>query len=255
MSTNRFTNRGFAKIRRGFREHLSRMSSDGVKLYLWLHLVVFWSGKKRGTVETNYSEIAKELQWTKIRVKRAMAELRCHYVKVSKRGNQHQDALIRILKYTKHAKSAGITHEPSKTAGVTNEPSYDPSTDPSTLRERNKTLQNRAPKKAVEGSRSKAAAATAPKRQDSVWSFLEIEPCGPLAFRCLLESRWASRNGDRLSVLIGETVDAWEKAEGEKLRRSAPLFRALAKLRKSEAVRPTDDGRSIHVLTAEEIPA
>lgn len=145
----RFSDRGFAKIRRGFREHLSRLSSDGVKLYLWLHLVALWSGKKRGTVETNHSEIAKELRWTKIRTKRAMAELRGHYVKVSKRGNQHQDALIRILRYNKKAKSAGLTNDPSKTAEVTGDPSYDPSTDPSILREPNKTWRNLTPKKAV----------------------------------------------------------------------------------------------------------
>ena len=59
-------------------------------------------------------------------------------------------------------------------------------------------------------------------------------------------------------MLIGETVDAWETAEGEKLRRAPQLFRALAELRqkeKQDATRPREAAEPIHVLAAEEIPA
>jgi len=74
-----------------------------------------------------------------------------------------------------------------------------------------------------------------PKPEDSVWSFLGIESCGPHRFRSLLESRWNSRNGEPASVVIGSTVDAWEKADGQKPARCAPLFRALDDLRKRES--------------------
>jgi hypothetical protein len=94
--------------------------------------------------------------------------------------------------------------------------------------------------------------------QKLIWSFLGIEPCGPLSFRELLESRWASRNGHRPSVVIGETIDVWEIAEGEKLRRVPRLFGALSELRekeKQQSVGPVHPGEPIHVLKPEEIPA
>jgi len=96
-----------------------------------------------------------------------------------------------------------------------------------------------------------------PKPKDSVWGFLEIKPCGPISFRTVLESRWASRNGDRPSVLIGETIDAWETANREKLPRAARLFAGLSKLRYREKETQTQVkiGEPIHSLTAEEIPA
>jgi hypothetical protein len=226
----KFSDRGFVKIRRAFREHLSRMSSDSVKLYLWLHLVVFWSGKQRGIVETNYTEIAQELRWTIIRVKRAMTELRRHYVKVSKRGNQHGYTLIRILKYQKRTKGAGITRGPSRSAGITGEPSYDTSSDTSTSKTTAKTQAICSPKKAVEGSRSKAAAG-------GVWDFLEIAPCGHPEFQKLLESCWSTRNGEPSSLIIGRCLDAWRDVgeEGDAWKRGLPpLFHAVAALRKKE---------------------
>lgn len=96
-----------------------------------------------------------------------------------------------------------------------------------------------------------------PNPEDVVWDFLKIHPCGPISFRTLLESRWSARNGEPRSVLIGETVDAWEAAEGEKLRRAAPLFQALDKLRKTEkqASRPAVElSAPIHTFSPEEIP-
>jgi hypothetical protein len=74
----------------------------------------------------------------------------------------------------------------------------------------------------------------------------------------LLETGWASRSGDQPSVIVGETVDAWEAAEGEKLRRVPQLFRVLDELRRKEkqaAAEPADSRAPIHTLTAEEIPA
>jgi hypothetical protein len=224
----RYSDCGFSKIRRSLREHLAGMTSDAVKLYLWLHLVAFWSGKKRGTVETSYPEIAEDLRWPVLRVKRAIRELLGYYVKIKSRGNQHRPTTIRILRYDNRPKSAGIKGDTSKRASITGAPSTDTSTDTSRLPEPNETLTICTPKKAVEGSRCKEAASS------TVWSFLKIEPCGPPKFRELLESRWASRNGEQPSVLIGETVDAWKAVEGEIPRRARELFRALAALRKNE---------------------
>ena len=101
--------------------------------------------------------------------------------------------------------------------------------------------------------------AASSKPEDSVWGFLKIRPCGPVTFRTLVESRWASRNGELSSALIGETVDAWEVAEGERLRHTPQLFRALANLRRKEQVsreqEPAEQLQPIRVLTPEEIPA
>ncbi|HEV3482281.1 MAG TPA: hypothetical protein VGR97_08130 [Candidatus Acidoferrales bacterium] len=102
------------------------------------------------------------------------------------------------------------------------------------------------------------AAAFAPNPEDSVWSFLKIHPCGPGAFRALLEAGWANRNGGHYSSLIGDTIDAWETTEGQKPTGCAPLFRALSKLRENEknpAKPGAIAGERIHVLTPEEIPA
>ena len=101
------------------------------------------------------------------------------------------------------------------------------------------------------------AAALAPNLETSVWTFLGIEPCGPISFRTLLESRWVSRNGHQPSVLIGDVVDAWETANREKLPRAARLFAGLSKLRYREKETQTQVkiGEPIHSLTAEEIPA
>jgi hypothetical protein len=113
---------------------------------------------------------------------------------------------------------------------------------------------------AVDAANNAAAAtqvALTPNPEDSVWGFLKITPCGPISFRTRLESRWATKNGQPRSVLIGETVDAWEAGEGQKLRRAAPLFKALDGLRTEERQRsrkPTEPEQPIHMLT-DEIPA
>jgi hypothetical protein len=80
--------------------------------------------------------------------------------------------------------------------------------------------------------------ATLPKQEDLVWSFLGIDPCGPAPFRSLLESCWSTRNGDLPSVVIGTALDAWKSTEGANPPRCAPLFKALAELRKRESAKP-----------------
>ena len=94
------------------------------------------------------------------------------------------------------------------------------------------------------------------RTEDSVWGFLGLNPCGPPSFRGLLESRWSNRNGDRPSVLIGETIDAWEVAEGEKLRRTPRLFQALAEIRSKEKTSfQSQVEEPIRTLSHEDIPA
>ena len=111
---------------------------------------------------------------------------------------------------------------------------------------------------AVDTAEKQLQKPAAPNPQKEIWSFLGIDPCGPISFRVLLESRWASKNGDRASVVIGDTVDAWETAEGQKLRRCAPMFRALATLRDRERCEhnePAADTQHVHKIQPEEIPA
>ena len=100
--------------------------------------------------------------------------------------------------------------------------------------------------------------AATPNPEDSVWDFLSITPCGPIPFLTLLESRWSTKNGEPCSVLIGETVDAWETANGVRLRLAAPLFRALDRLRRDEKQaprQPVEASAPIHTFKPEEIPA
>jgi hypothetical protein len=92
----------------------------------------------------------------------------------------------------------------------------------------------------TENGRSKedsavAAVAALPfSSEETPWGFLGVKKaCVPASFRSLLETRWASRNGQQRSVLIGETVDDWQDAEDKKLPAPA-FFHALAKLRDFE---------------------
>jgi len=98
------------------------------------------------------------------------------------------------------------------------------------------SVAERAPSSVCSNQESvKQLHAASSKPEDSVWEFLEISPYGPISFRTLLESRWASRNGDPRSELIGGAIDAWEAANGRRLVGCAALFRALSDLRDSEA--------------------
>jgi hypothetical protein len=90
---------------------------------------------------------------------------------------------------------------------------------------------------------------TNPLLEETVWDFLKITPCGPTSFRALLESGWAARNGGPYSAVIGNAVDAWQSAEGQKLPHSAPLFSALGELRRREGHRSAA-GQPNHVANA-----
>jgi hypothetical protein len=111
------------------------------------------------------------------------------------------------------------------------QPSVDP--DPQDPVETKKTMQLDHAVDVAANSKS-----LPPSPEDSVWTYLRIGPCGPIPFQELLEFGWKSRNGGPYSRLIGETIDAWEAAEGQKLRQCPDLFRALSKLRRQEQTQP-----------------
>lgn len=103
---------------------------------------------------------------------------------------------------------------------------------------------------AINAAQNAAATLSAgPLNQDSIWRFLEIEPCGPLPFRTLLENGWAARNGGPYSAVIANALNAFESVEGEKPPHCAPLFKALDKLRKRERPRSAA-GQPNHAASA-----
>ena len=108
---------GFVKLRRGLLAHLPDMSSNAVKLYLWLHFKAHWKpGPKRGWVEASYEDIMGSLAWTKSMVRRTVEELTQRgYIEVITAANQHQVTRIKILKYDlEECGSAVLTGEHSK---------------------------------------------------------------------------------------------------------------------------------------------
>lgn len=92
---------GFLKLRRGLDEHLARMTSDAVKLYLRLLFLADWrNGKSQGLAQATFSEIAVEFSWSPRQVRRVTAELRkSGYIVVERRGNQRVPSIVRITKY------------------------------------------------------------------------------------------------------------------------------------------------------------
>lgn len=95
------SDKGFIKLRRGLDEHLARMSSDAVKLYLRLLFLADWrKGKSQGLAQATFSETAIEFGWSPRQVRRVTAELRkSGYIVVERRGNQRVPSIVRIKKY------------------------------------------------------------------------------------------------------------------------------------------------------------
>jgi len=82
------------------------MSSNAVKLYVWLHLSACFSGSKRGCVEASFDDIARALGWTSKTLQRTIEELeRRPYVRVERAANQYELTTIRILRYDRHSNS------------------------------------------------------------------------------------------------------------------------------------------------------
>ena len=99
---------GFVKVRRGVREHLATMSSNAAKLFSWLLVVADWKGDRRGTFESNYTDIAQELRWNVRMLRRSINALRDGgYVEIVGAANQYENTLIRILKYDQGTTESG----------------------------------------------------------------------------------------------------------------------------------------------------
>lgn len=245
----------YVPVSRGLRDHLAEMSGNAVKLYLELLLSAAFAGPNKGQVAVTFADLALTLGLHKQSVHKAARELRPYFIDWKAATNQHSVTVFTIQRYKSirdfavsrrtHSKNLPYEKITQRVDSTLTAPPVDESKD-SHLPVPNK----------LEKLDNKAAAAFLPKTENSVWSFLGISPCGPSPFRSLLESRWASRNGERVSLLIGETVDAWETADGGKLRGVRDLFRALARLREAEKeTKPqTGSGEPIHVITPEEIP-
>lgn len=132
-------------------------------------------------------------------------------------------------------------------------PVYEPVGDLSSLREvADAKLSGDREVRSIEARKSAAPKPACFSSEETVWGFLGISPCGPPSFRSLLETGWASRNGQARSVFIGNCVDAWEGTEGKRL--PAPqLFRALDQLRKAE--RDREPATSKLEIVRLEVPA
>jgi hypothetical protein len=76
------------------------MSSNAVKLYLWLHLKAYFSGPNRGWVEASYGDIASGNGWDSKTLQRAVKELgRKPYIEIQRATNQYELTRIKILKF------------------------------------------------------------------------------------------------------------------------------------------------------------
>lgn len=187
-----------------------------------------------GGAPVKASRIAKDLAFDEWTVRQHLKTLEGgHYIK---RRRTPYGFVFEVCKSRKfgvwsaHKRSGENPHSDGKRTGVLQREIGGFATERSGENLRNKEDAARNAAKNAAG----VQLAALPNPEDSVWSFLEITPCGPINFRTLLEGRWGSKNGEPRSVLIGETIDAWEAAEGEKPPRCRPLFRALSTLREEE---------------------
>jgi hypothetical protein len=240
----------------GILEHLPKMG-----MCLWLYL---WCldkitreedgvGHVLGGAPVKIERIAGELGRSQRALRRDFSKLRSRYLRLRWTPYGYVIAVLNSQKF-------GIwrpVDSPAK-SGEARDKSREAKTENGRAVTENGRSKEDAAVAAVDTA-AKQQPAAPPKPEDSVWSFLEVQPCGPLSFRSLLETGWAGRNGGPYSELIGRTIDAWETAEGQKLGRpAASLFRVLDKLRKDEratAQRAESAGESIHVFSPEEIPA
>jgi hypothetical protein len=251
----------YAPVSRGLRQHLAKMSGNAVKLYLELLLSAAFAGPNKGQIAVSFAELAMSLKMHRQTVHKAARKLRPYFIEWEPAKNQHDVTVFKIQKF-KSIKDFAV----SRTAHseVTADDLPDEKSDklyasevtaPSVIDTNDNGLPG--PKK-LKKPKKEAAAAALPKTEDSVWNFLEIHPCGPLSFRSLLEAGWATRNSGPYSPLVGNALDAWEAAEGQRPNGCVPLFRALAKLRENEKRAPRPGAISsepIHAFRPEEIPA
>lgn len=67
----------------------------------------------------------------------------------------------------------------------------------------------------------------------AAWEAIELEPLGPLAFRRHWEGCYQTRNGSKLSELMGSCADSWQAAGGTV---PGPFFAKLKEIRLRERI-------------------
>lgn len=234
----------------GVLEHLEQMGM-AIWLYLWCLDKITREedglGYVLGGAPVKVEQIAKELGRSSRAIRRDLKTLRSRYLQLRWTPYGYVIHVLNSRKFNiwslaKNGKADGRNGEAGGKSGE--------------ARTENGRSKEDAAVAAVDTAVKQLQKPAAPNPQKEVWSFLGIDPCGPISFRTLLESRWASKNGGLASVVIGDTVDAWEAAEGEKLRRAPQLFKALSELRQREKQNTRMyESEPIRTLTPEEIPA
>lgn len=217
---------GFVKIRRGLREHLVTMSSNAVKLYLWLHLSANWA-VKRGCVEASYEDIARALGWSQKTLQRTVAELEPKYIAVA-HANQFKLTTIRIIKYdiavdnsVQSASAVDTVVDKFVQSDVHSDPSK-----PATTHE----LQ--APKKAVEGIEGKKekepAAKTTPHGDPRHKLFFDFA-YESFRMKYLQPPTWGAPHGKALQGFLREhtqlALEEWKRRYLAFLASTVPFYR------------------------------
>ena len=251
----------YVPVSRGLRGHLPKLSGNAVKLYLELLLSATFSGPRKGQVATTFAELGRNLRMHRQTVFKAAQKLRPYFVQWEGAKNQYDTTIFTVQKY-KSVKDFAVSRTTDGEVTASDLPvekslrrGDSEVTAPSAIDSSDSGLT--VPKK-LKKPEKETAASSLHLQEDSVWNFLAINPCGPPSFRSLLENRWRARTREKTSVFIGDTIDAWEAAEGEKLRRVPALFRCLAELRRKDRLEwqpAVQTPIPIHTFSAEEIPA
>jgi len=252
---------GYLQLRRGIWEHVRNgsLTHTGALVYIYM---LTQADTRTGIWKGSAQCIANDLNIPRSTAKYALRGLDGIYIKRFAVPGRHACYPILLHKFRiAQGQHVGLMLDALNSTDAKTLKYMNPEDEPQVVQQ---VLQDVAPQRRldtrdIERKQLAAKPDFKPNPEDSVWEFLEISPCGPISFRTLLESRWASQNGEPRSVLIGETVDAWEIAEGEKLRRAAQLFAALAKLRENERLSmhkaAAAEPLNIRKIMPEEIPA
>jgi hypothetical protein len=211
---------GWTPIRRGLRPHLRDMSSNAVKLYLWLHLSAQFSGANRGSVESSYDDIARELGWNQKKLQRTIDELRARpYIEVVLAANQHRLTRIRILNYDPDGVNAAVD-KCVQSDGFGVDTAVDSGVDKcvqsdvhSTASSDNKTEEMRASKNVEEcievEEALKAAASLLDEKKKPAWKSINSGPFGGMKFRPLWEQIFEAKSTqEKLSDAMERCITA-----------------------------------------------
>ncbi len=103
----------------------------------------------------------------------------------------------------------------------------------------------------LETGEEEAAAASAHCEKQESWKTIGIEPCGPLAFRQLWQTHYASRDGRGLGETMGGCLDAWDRIRGKRPR-PAEFSKALHRIRQDEPAQASQPDEEVPLVEAPE---